>query len=261
MIPKEALPRYQQLFCRIFAEDAAFCSRIFSHRLEQVFDIQKQGEILSFLYPIPFEAKVRNKPYRAMYVYGVGTVEHARGRGYMKEVFHKMEDYYKNDVDFYYLVPANEALFSLYETIGYKTGFYLKKELLFPKKDNCLTYEIKEANEEFHSDYLRWISSFDTAVIRTEKDSRFYLESGTYSKIAQSGFFWESDHTAVYLREAYFPNRNTLACFLDFLAKKGYEKVIVTKPEKKTPYAMIKPIHPDLIQADFSSGYTNLNFD
>lgn len=261
MISKQELPVYKQLFCRIFSEDPAFCDRIFAHRLEQVFDKRKNGEIVSFLYAIPFAARVGGAAYRAMYVYGVGTVEEERGQGYMKEVFRSMEAHYGKSVDFYYLVPAGEHLFPLYESIGYRVGFYLKKELIFPKKNASLTYEIREAKEEFHPDYLGWVSSFHTAILRTEADSAFFLDGGTYSKIGESGFFWEVCRGTVHLREMYFQTPHTLACFLDFLAKKGYDAVIATLPKKQTPYAMVKPVHPALLRADFSCGYTNLNFD
>lgn len=261
MIPKNELPTYQQLFMEVFSEDPLFCERIFAHRLDTVFDKRENGKIVSFLYAIPFLAKVEGRICRAMYVYGVGTVKDARGKGYMKEVFQKMEACFGDRVDFYYLVPASESLFSLYETIGYKKGFYLKKELLFPERNPDLTYEIREAPLEYHTDYLSYLEQFDTAVFRTERDNRFYLSEGTYLKIGESGFFLFKDGDTALVREMFLQNDIDLRCFLDYLSQKGFSKMIVTTPEKKTPYAMVKPIAAFLQDVDFSKGYTNLNFD
>ncbi len=261
MIPKKELATYKRLFREVFFESPEFCDKIFSHRLDTVFDKRENGEIVSFLYAIPFSGKIAGQACRAVYVYGVGTVPNARGKGYMKEVFQKMEAFFQDSVDFYYLVPASESLFSLYETIGYKTGFYLKKELLFSKKNPELSYQITEAPEEFHKDYLSYMEQFDTAVIRTEADSRFYLSEGTYYKIGNSGFFLVRERNTLYLRELFLQNEKDLECFLDFLANQNEESVIVTRAEPKTPYAMVKPVSSLAKTANFAKGYTNLNFD
>ncbi len=261
MIPKEDRATYERLFCQVFSEDPLFCERIFQKKLRQVFDVREHGEIVSFLYAIPFLAKVKNKPCHAVYVYGVGTVPQARGKGYMKETFRKLEAFYGDTIDFYYLVPASESLFSLYETIGYRTGFYLKKEMLFPKVNPNLSYEITESPQTFHEDYLSYVETFETAVIRSEEDNAFLLEDGNYHKIGESGFFWVKEDDTAHIREAYLASPYHLDCFLDFLAKKGFSKAILTTAEKKTPYAMVKTLNPNLLESDFSNGYTNLNFD
>ncbi|MBP3448289.1 MAG: GNAT family N-acetyltransferase [Clostridia bacterium] len=261
MISKKELPVYKSLFREIFSEDEVFCDRIFSAKLDTVFDLRKNGEIMSFLYAIPFTAKVENQSCRAIYVYGVGTVFEARGKGYMKEVFQKMETHFGDTVDFYYLVPAEPSLFALYEKIGYKTGFSLTKTILFPEKKEHLSYDIKETPQAFHSDYLNYVGQFSTAVIRSREDNEFALSEGHYHKIGNSGFFWVIDRDMVQIREAYIEKPEDLDCFLDFLARKGYEKAILTQPGNHTPYAMVKVVNPALKNASFSKGYTNLNFD
>jgi len=256
--------QYQALFQQIFKEDPAFCDKIFSHRLDLVFDQREDGEIASFLFAIPFLARVKGKEYHAVYVYGVGTVPEARGKGYMREVFLKMEEFFGKEIDFYYLVPASESLFLMYEKLGYETAFYLKKEMHFPEKNSALSYEIEEDSKEFHADYVKWTDSMDTVILRTEEDSSFYLSQGNYYKINNSGFYVEvsdSDRQTAHVRESYFENEHTTACLLDFLAKKGFEKAILTTPEPKTPYAMVKIVNPSLRIKDFQNGYTNLNFD
>lgn len=256
--------QYQALFQQIFKEDAAFCDKIFSHRLDLVFDKREDGKIASFLFAIPFSARLSGQEYSAVYVYGVGTVPEARGKGYMKEVFLKMEGFFGKEIDFYYLVPASESLFLMYEKLGYETAFYLKKEMHFPEKNPALSYEIKEDSKDFHADYVTWTDSFDSVILRTESDSAFYLTQGKYYKIKESGFYVEvsdSDRQTAHIRESYFENEHTKACLLDFLANKGFTKAIFTTPEPKTPYAMVKIVNPSLTVADFQNGYTNLNFD
>lgn len=261
MIPPKDRATYEQLFCRIFSENPDFCRRMFDTKLHQVFDVRQNGEIVSFLYAIPMEAKVQNSPCRAIYVYGVGTVWEARGKGYMKEAFAKMEAFYGNSVDFYYLVPASESLFSLYETIGYSTGFFLKKEMCFPKKNPALQYEISHCPHQFYDDFCSYAANFSTAVLRSREDCQLLLWDGSYHKIGGSGFFWVKDGDTALIREAYLTEDSHLECFLDFLSKKGYQKAVLTTPEPKTPYAMIKIVNPRLSPRDFQNGYTNLNFD
>lgn len=255
---------YQPLFQQIFSEDEKFCERIFSHRLDLVFEKREDGKIASFLFAIPFTARVLGKTYKAVYVYGVATLPEARGKGYMKEIFAKMEAHFGNEIDFYYLVPASENLFSMYEKLGYETAFYFKKEMLFPEKNPALSYDIQERPETFHEDYISWVNSFDTAILRTKEDSSFYLSQGTYYRICDSGFYVESsdsDRKTAHIRESYFANEHTVSCLLDFLAKQGFLKAIFTTPEEKTPYAMVKIVNPELKLSDFKNGYTNLNFD
>ena len=255
---------YKPLFQQIFAEDDAFCDRIFSHRLETVFDKRDGKNIAGFLFAVPFIARIFGKEYQAVYVYGVATLPEYRGKGCMKEIFLKMEEFFGKEIDFYYLVPASESLFSMYEKLGYETAFYLKKEMLFPEKNPSLDYEIKETPEAFHTDYIRWTNSFDTVILRREEDTAFYLTQGKYYKIKESGFYVEvsdSDPATAHIRESYFANEYTKACLLDFLSKKGFRKAIFTTPEPKTPYAMVKIKNSSLTMADFKNGYTNLNFD
>ena len=229
-----------------------------------MFDKRVNQKIQSFLFAIPFTARVLGKEYKAVYVYGVATLPEARGKGYMREIFTKMEDFFGKEIDFYYLVPASENLFSMYEKLGYETAFYLKKEMHFPERNPALSYEIKESPKTFHTDYLNWAKSFDTVILRREEDSSFYLSQGKYYRIDDSGFYVEfsdSDPKTAHIRESYFAKEDTTACLLDFLAKKGFEKAIFTTPEPKTPYAMVKIKNTLLRIEDFRNGYTNLNFD
>ena len=71
----------------------------------------------------------------------------------------------------------------------------------------------------------------------------------------------DSDRKTAHIRESYFKTEQTLECLLDFLAKNGYTKAILTTPEPKTPYAMVKIVNSLLTIEDFENGYTNLNFD
>lgn len=264
MAEKKDVLAYKPLFQQIFSEDLQFCDRIFSHRLNLVFDKRDGDEIASFLFAIPFTARFFDKEYSSVYVYGVGTVPEFRGKGYMKDIFIKMEEFFGKEIDFYYLVPASENLFPMYEKLGYQTAFYLKKEMLFSEKNPSLEYEIYEAPEAFHTDYISWTNSFDTVILRQEDDSAFYLSQGKYYKIKNSGFYVESsdsDRQTAHIREAYFATEHTKACLLDFLAKQGYSKAIFTTSEPKTPYAMVKIVNSSLKMADFQNGYTNLNFD
>lgn len=260
-IEKKELSKYRQLFCEIFSEEPSFAKMMFAEKLDTVCTLRENGEPVSFLYPIPFSAKVNDKLYRAMYIYGVGTVKEARGKGYMKEVFRRMEAYYGNSVDFYYLVPASPSLFSLYETIGYKTAFYLDKRMLFPEKNPQLQYEVKEMPEAFHTDYLAYATTLSTVILRKEEDNRLILKECKYFRINQSGFLLAHDSDTAMVRESFVKQEADLDCFCDFLARKGYQKAIFTHNGNKTPYAMVKSVNPSLWVSDFYGGYTNLNFD
>lgn len=262
MIAREDRAEYQRLFCEIFSEDPSFAERMFQTKLDTVFSYRENGEILSFLYAIPFHAVVKGVPRKAIYVYGVGTVPHARKKGYMKQVFSQMEAYYGQSVDFYYLVPASPSLFGLYETIGYQTAFYLDKKMVFPKTDTAFdATPVQEMPEQFHADYLAFVTQFSTAVIRSETDNQLILEDARYFRVGESGFLLAVDRGTAMVREVYLKQAKDFDVFCNYLAKQGFDKAIVSFPGGDIPYAMVKPVHPGICIADFEGAYTNLNFD
>ena len=110
-------------------------------------------------------------------------------------------------------------------------------------------------------DYLKFVSRFSTAVIRSEEDNRLILEDARYFRVGESGFLLMIDRGTAMVREVFSDNKEDVGVFLGYLAHLGYESAIMTAPGEKFPYAMVKTVHPGISLSDFQGGYTNLNFD
>lgn len=86
---------------------------------------------VSAMYMLEGEIAFGEKSYSAYYIYGVCTHPLYRGRGLMTRLFEQMfEIVRERQINYVFLVPENEKLFTLYEKSGFKTGFfYSQKEV------------------------------------------------------------------------------------------------------------------------------------
>jgi len=245
----------KKLFSEIFSESSFFTDLIFSEKLcfSHCFAIKENNEIVSFLYGIEKDVRIEGDIKKCIYIYGVGTADKHRGKGYMRKLMEEIYTYFEDkNIEFLYLVPATEELFKMYEKMGYKTEFYLDKKTV--ELSNSDDIEITDGN--YYKDYKEFSKDFRNIILMSEDDIKATLKYTTYSKIKNSGFLWESDRNTAYIRECILTDEDDLDTFLKYLGKK-FEKAVITTIGKK-PYAMLKPYR------DFSFNipcYTNMNFD
>jgi predicted acetyltransferase len=254
----------KKLFCEVFSENEKFVDIMFKNKFttENIFVIRENDQIVCATYGIYFDCKVGDIYGKCVYVYGVGTKETHRGKGYVKKIFEHIYEYYKEKkVLFLYLVPSNASLFNMYEKFGYKTAFYLDK---FEQELGELTQDyLVPQSGDFHNDYLKFIKQFDNVVIRSELDNKLILDECIYEKINNSGFlYYIKDKTAI-IRECFLYTQLDLDIFLKYLKNKNLRKSILTQyNNSKTPYAMVCILSNSISTDNFSeNSYTNMNFD
>ncbi len=84
------------------------------------------GTLVSMMFLIPAELYVQNQIAPCRYVYAVATAKTARNNGLMRRLHAFAADQAKEEgATALLLVPAERSLFSLYQTLGYRTRFFL----------------------------------------------------------------------------------------------------------------------------------------
>ncbi len=102
-----------------FLEDSQVIEYFFHNVFKDVITpvIKIDGEIASSLFLLP--CSIGN--YKGKCVYCAMTKYSHRGKGYMRELLDFSYDYCKeNDLDFLFLVPAEESLFDYYSKCGFE---------------------------------------------------------------------------------------------------------------------------------------------
>ena len=86
------------------------------------------------LYIVDSELAVGDRTYSAFYIYAVCTHPLYRKLGIMRACMECMEAIaVERKIDYVFLVPAEKALFSMYEKFGFKTGFTYEEEIVCRK--------------------------------------------------------------------------------------------------------------------------------
>ncbi len=106
--------------------DALFDKTVSPERVVAIFDGKKA---VSSLYLLESDILIGGVSYDAYYVYGVCTHPDYRKKGLMKNLFHFTEKLVKErNVDYLFLVPAEDYLFDIYSQFGFKKGVYYKEK-------------------------------------------------------------------------------------------------------------------------------------
>ncbi len=111
----------KELWCECFGDDA-FAEWFFARLYEQEFlrVCEVNGDICSMAFCFPKTLVVGEEEYRAWYLYGIGTKKSARGNGYAKRLISACTEEAKRcGMDFCFLIPAEQSLFSFYRTCGF----------------------------------------------------------------------------------------------------------------------------------------------
>ena len=110
----------------IEAVNAFFEKTVSPERVVAIFDGNKA---ISSLYLLESDILIDGVSHNAYYVYGVCTHPDYRNKGLMKKLFHFTEKLVKErNIDYLFLVPAEEYLFDVYSKFGFKKGIYYKEE-------------------------------------------------------------------------------------------------------------------------------------
>jgi len=257
---KTDLPYLKKMFTHIFSEETSFVDMMFQNKLslDNTFIIRADEKIVSMAYTMYFDCKIGDCFGKCVYIYGVGTNENYRGKGYMTKIMSNIYEFYsRKDILFLYLVPAEPSLFKMYEGLGYQTAFHLDKNEIEIKESR----NIHLSTGDFHADYLHYIKKFQNVIIRSALDNHLILNECKYLKVNESGFLFCINNKTACIREAYIYDERDLCDFLAYLGSLSIKKAEIIMSGSR-PYAMIRPISDDIKLMDFQgSSYTNLNFD
>ena len=121
----------KELFVLCFEDSVETVNAFFEKTVspERVVAIFDGNKAVSSLYLLESDILIDGVSHNAYYVYGVCTHPDYRNKGLMKKLFHFTEKIAKErNIDYLFLVPAEEELFDAYSKFGFKKGIYYKEE-------------------------------------------------------------------------------------------------------------------------------------
>lgn len=114
--------RCREMYRLAFGNDGAFEDALFDGFFERdCHTLFVGGQAVAMLFAL--DVAVRGQ--KGKYLYAVTTHPDYRGQGLMHRLFEKTEERYRDSVDFFCLLPQDEVLRELYQSLGYKNGFFL----------------------------------------------------------------------------------------------------------------------------------------
>lgn len=97
-------------------------------KLENTVVCVENDTLVSMLYLLPASIKYENEELKLYCIYAAATNESFRKQGIMSKLIdYACEIAKQRNIDYVFLRPANEKLFSYYEKCNFKKAFYLKK--------------------------------------------------------------------------------------------------------------------------------------
>ncbi|MBO5065860.1 MAG: GNAT family N-acetyltransferase [Clostridia bacterium] len=168
-------------------EDKAVLNNFFEKSVtpECVIATFSGDRLVNAMYLLESEIVAERKRYKAIYVYGVCTHPEYRGKGLMKTAFRYLdESATEKNIDYLFLVPAEDSLFGMYEKLGYKVGFAYEKsdvrfdEIFFKEQSEALTFEkYVQLRKKHCSDFSGY------AILGKNAFNSFYLPVGEDMKV------------------------------------------------------------------------------
>ncbi len=125
------------LYEHCFKEDGKEYTDYYFHHLireNEVVVNEQDGEIVSAVHLIPKAVIAGNVKTNITYIYGVGTWEKDRGKGYVREIFQMiLRSMFDNMDTFTYLIPSGEENALIYRTFGFE---YVMDKFVMEKKEH-----------------------------------------------------------------------------------------------------------------------------
>lgn len=202
---KSIIEQCKELYQEAFDDDVEFTELLFNTFFESSCRfLSENGKIVSMLFAID----VTLDSHKGKYIYAVATDKNMRGKGYMRILFNKIIDEFRDKYDFLCLKPMSENLFAFYEKLGFERKFTKAKVVNgFSNSDTELTLLsdintiksirktlIKNNYVEYSDDFYKLILSYcnvycdnvnnSTVFIVVEKTSQKVKEVlGNYKKL------------------------------------------------------------------------------
>ncbi len=257
-----------EVWQQCFPDDAAFAPLFLKKAALHVQCVAAfvEGKLVSAAYFLPAELSIEGRKWRAQYVYGVGTLPAYRGRGYAAQVLNGACELVKADV--FYLHPADAALHSFYEKLGYCDFLY--HDTIIPQQESVectpLSFSISPFCAELYCAVRkRYLSSstvayadFPAPLLQTllQHFSVLKFEGG-------AALFFEND-TTVFLPEILCDEKTTADLVCALQTEYASKKIVATVPGTNAANGMLLTLSDDakvLLQRDGQLQFFGTMFD
>lgn len=175
--------------------------------------------------------------FSCKYIYAACTAERARGNGLMGSLLEYTKEFCRSlDIDYIFLVPGEESLYSYYSRFGFVTKMVRNDlEIKCLEKDFNLP-EIADIGyiAEKRTELLRGINSFSFDRKTTEYTVAEFLYTGgeIYARDGENGFlaFCVRDGNSVTVKELLLKNDSSFTIISNLFKKIGVENVYIHTP-------------------------------
>ena len=141
-----------------------------------VVTIERDGQVLAFLFLLSMPVKFYTREVRASYIYAVCTHPQFRRQGLMKELMEKAFKKARRRGDrFLFLVPADKWLSDVYQRMGFREAFFVKNRQIHLQSttfDTKCISEAKSANTVYSYLRKKW-ETHAVSVLHSAKEIRF----------------------------------------------------------------------------------------
>ncbi len=198
---------------------------------------------VSVLYMVESTIKNNGVNYKAFYIYAVCTDPDYRGRGLMKKSFDFLFRISKErGVDYLFLVPADESLFTMYKKLGFKNGFYYSKRKVYSKD---FVSHSKSYEELTFEDYINIRNSFSKEInLATLGKNGFKAflspesENVKAIKIGNSYGAFENESGLVIVHEIFGDEESILQCIFNLTKADSLDVRCVPQKGNSEPFGM-----------------------
>ncbi len=247
--PKEEhIPVLKKLWADVFGDDEAVIDNFFNEtaKYENIVCAFCDNEPVSVLYAVESAVFLKNKEYKAYYIYSVCTHPNCRGNNLSARALEFLEKISnERGISYLFLVPAEESLFKMYEELGFKTGFTYKAECF--SKDDFSEYKgkLSSLSYEEYKKYRSFSGKIPYAVMKETGFNSFYNpvknNINCISVNAEGFAVYECENGKVTVFEL-FGNENLLLSAIFKLTKAPCVTVHKYAVENGIPYGMVKSI-------------------
>ena len=252
---KEDVPSLKKLWKDVFKDTDDYIELFFSvkYKAENTFIIKEDGEIASMFFAEPNTIVAGKENLKGVYLCGLATREDKRGKGYAKILTEYATSFF--DADIYFLIPANQELFSFYDGLGFKPFTYLTKVEI--KKEQA--EEIPGFSNEFSYETLNgFYENSDNGLFVKREFSDFKAIYDCYKNfmIFDNGYIiYYIGENILHIIEYTLPYQDACKVGSYLISQKGLLKGYILKKYGDTPFVAYKS-HLDL--SDIENKYINL---
>lgn len=213
------------------------------------------------VYLIESTVTADGKEYGAYYIYGVCTHPLYRKKGIMTECFSELEKIaLRKNIDYVFLVPAEESLFKMYEKLGFKTGFGYCEETVYSPEKNKGQFDFVKLSYGQYVKFRRELSkSAPVATLGESGFNSFLCPVGDDIVCVSDGngyAVFEKENGKITVHEWAGEKAAVLSAVFSV---SGAESLVLRKPTKVggIPFGMYRAFGkaPELISAFFGIPY------